>query len=128
MLPSEFELLKHILDEISFVLKATAGKDKESVIDDPVLSRAIIRSLEIIGEVCTKLDPDFKATYPHIEWRKMSGTRNRLIHDYFGVDYDIVWDIIITKLPVLNDDIQEVFDKNQQELNIISFQLPINIT
>src|SRR5882757_4747781 len=111
MLPSELELLKHIADEIAFVLNTTAGKDKETVINDPVLSRALIRSLEIIGEACTKLDPDFKILHPHIEWRKMSGTRNRLIHDYFGVDYDIVWDIIINKLPTLNDDIAEILNE-----------------
>jgi uncharacterized protein with HEPN domain len=111
---SDLELLKHILDEISFVLTATAGKDKETVISDPVLSRAVIRSLEIIGEACTKLDPDFKAIHPHIEWRKLSGTRNRLIHDYFGVDYDIVWDIIVTKLPALDEGIREIITGNQQ--------------
>ena len=44
----------------------------------------------------------------------MSGTRNRLIHDYYGVDYDIVWDIIITKLPTLNDDIREIVDETSQ--------------
>nr|WP_197492249.1 HepT-like ribonuclease domain-containing protein [Arachidicoccus sp. BS20] len=54
MLPSNLELLKHIADEISFVLKATDGKDKETVINDPVLSRAVIRSLEIIGEASNK--------------------------------------------------------------------------
>lgn len=112
MLPSELELLKHIVDEITFVLNATEGKDKDTVINDPVLSRAIIRSLEIIGEACTKLDPDFKSLHPHIEWRKMSGTRNRLIHDYFGVDYDIVWDIISAKLPSLNDDIVDIINEN----------------
>ena len=111
MLPSELELLKHIADEIAFVLNTTEGKDKDTVINDPVLSRAIIRSLEIIGEACTKLDPDFKAHHPHIEWRKMSGTRNRLIHDYFGVDYDIVWDIIVSKLPTLNDDIEDIINE-----------------
>ena len=111
MLPSELELLKHITDEIAFVLSTTEGKDKETVVNDPVLSRAIIRSLEIIGEACTKLDPDFKALHPHVEWRKMSGTRNRLIHDYFGVDYDIVWDIIISKLPSLNDDIEDIINE-----------------
>lgn len=108
MLPSELELLRHILDETAFVLKVTEGKTKSTVIDDPILSRAIIRSLEIIGEASAKLDPDFTALHPQIEWRKMSGTRNRLIHDYFGVDYDIVWDIILSKLPSLNDDISEI--------------------
>jgi len=50
--------------------------------------------------------------YPHIEWRKMSGTRNRVIHDYFGVDYDIVWDIITTKLPQLEIDISNIISLN----------------
>jgi len=108
MSPSDLELLKHISDEVTFVLNSTEGKEKEAVINDPVLSRAIIRSLEIVGEACSKLHPDFKALYPHIEWRKMSGTRNRLIHDYFGVDYDIVWDIIVSKLPTLIDDIEDI--------------------
>jgi uncharacterized protein with HEPN domain len=112
MLPSNLELLRHILDEVTFVLDATEEKDKDEVISDPLLSRAIIRSLEIIGEACTKLDPDFKALYPQIEWRKMAGTRNRLIHDYFGVDYDIVWDIIISKLPALKENIEEIINAN----------------
>ncbi|HMI03362.1 MAG TPA: HepT-like ribonuclease domain-containing protein [Pedobacter sp.] len=112
MLPSSIELVKHILDEVSFILTTVKGKDKESVIGDPVLSRAIIRSLEIVGEASTKLDPEFKAAYPHIEWRKMANTRHRLIHDYFGVDYDIVWDIITTKLPDLETDIQSIISEN----------------
>lgn len=112
MLPSSIELVKHIFDEVSFILNAVKGKDKESVVNDPVLSRAIIRSLEIVGEASTKLDPEFKATYPHIEWRKMANTRHRLIHDYFGVDYDIVWDIITTKLPDLELDIKSIILEN----------------
>lgn len=109
-MPSNLELLRHILDETDFVLGTTHGKDKDDVIYDPLLSRAIIRSLEIIGEACTKLDPDFKALHPQIEWRKMAGTRNRLIHDYFGVDYDIVWDIIVSKLPLLKENVEEIID------------------
>lgn len=112
MLPSNIELRKHILEETSFILDSTGGKVKEDVINDPILSRALIRSLEIIGEASTKLDPDFKALYPHVEWRKMSGTRNRLIHDYFGIDYDIVWDIIISKLPDLKDEITDIISLN----------------
>lgn len=111
MLPSNIELLRHIADEISFVLHSTKDKNKQIVIEDPILSRALIRSLEIIGEACTKLDPDFKVKNPHVEWRKMSG-RNRLIHDYFGVDYDIVWDIVLNKLPNLEYNIQKIISEN----------------
>lgn len=112
MFPSNIELLKHILEETTFVLEATHGKIKEDVIKDPILSRALIRSLEIIGEASNKIDPDFKLLYPHMEWRKMSGTRNRLIHDYFGIDYDIVWDIIINKLPDLKENIFEILSEH----------------
>jgi len=109
MYASNLELLRHIQDEVNFVLKVTDAKEKDEVINDEILCRAIIRSLEIIGEAATKLDIEFKDKYPPIEWKKMAGTRNRLIHDYFGVDYDIVWNIIQTKLPDLQYDIAEIF-------------------
>ncbi|MHA4894013.1 HepT-like ribonuclease domain-containing protein [Pedobacter sp. PWIIR3] len=112
MLLSNIELLRHIVDEVIFVLKATENKDKDQFTNDPILSRAVIRSLEIIGEATTKLDPDFKINNPHVEWRKMANTRHRLIHDYFGVDYEIVWDIIISKLPQLHIDIAEIIQSN----------------
>ena len=112
MLPSNIELLNHILDEVSFVLNVVRGKEKDFVINDPVLSRAIIRSLEIIGEASAKVDPDFKLEHAEVEWRKMSNTRNRLIHDYFGVDYDIVWDIITSKFPDLELAIQSIISEN----------------
>jgi uncharacterized protein with HEPN domain len=81
-----------------------------SVVNDPVLCRAIIRSLEIVGEAATKVSDEFKAAHPCIEWKKMAATRNRLIHDYFGVDYDIVWNIIQTKLPDLQDNIWDILN------------------
>jgi len=99
-------------EEVSFILNAVKEKNRDLVVDDPVLSRAIIRSLEIIGEASTKIDDEFKAIYPNVEWRKMSNTRNRLIHDYFGVDYDIVWDIIVSKLPDLEAEIQAIISEN----------------
>ncbi|RZL60234.1 MAG: DUF86 domain-containing protein [Pedobacter sp.] len=112
MLLSNIELLRHILDETTFILDAVEEKSDEQIVNDPILSRAIIRSLEIIGEASTKIDIDFRTLHPHIEWRKMSGTRNRLIHDYFGVDYDIVLDIIKSKLPNLQYDIAQIISSS----------------
>jgi uncharacterized protein with HEPN domain len=105
---SNLELLRHIEEEIGFILQHTAGKSKGEVFADAVLSRAIVRSLEIIGEASRKIDTAFKEKHPQIEWRKMAGTRDRLIHDYFGVDNDIVWDIIETKLPQLQKDVSAI--------------------
>ncbi|MCX3263460.1 HepT-like ribonuclease domain-containing protein [Pedobacter agri] len=108
MLASNIELVKHILDEINFILQQTYSKSKEQATLDPVLSRALIRSLEIIGEASSKLDQEFRSLHPHIEWRKITNTRNKLIHEYFGVDYDIVWDIITNKLPNLKVFLEEI--------------------
>lgn len=112
MLNSNLELLRHIKDEVDFVLSYTAGKSQEEVMDDEVLCRAIIRSLEIIGEASKKLDEDFKSDHQEIEWKKMARTRDRVIHHYFGVDYDIVWDIIQSKLPDLQERIDNIISSS----------------
>lgn len=59
---------------------------------DETLRRAFVRSLEITGEATKKVPDDFRAAFPDVEWRAMAGMRDRLIHDYFGVDFELVWD------------------------------------
>ena len=105
---SHRDLLMHILDETNFLLKATAGRSQAEISQDEVLSRAVIRSLEIIGEASKRLDNAFREQHPQIEWKKMAGTRDKLIHDYFGVDYEILWDIFENKLPILKDTIERI--------------------
>ena len=73
-----------------------------------MLCRAVVRSIEIIGEASKKIDEEFKSTHIHIEWKKMAGARDKLIHDYFGIDYDIVWDIIQNKIPDLDHFLNEL--------------------
>lgn len=92
-----------MLDEIDYVMSQLPGKDFESFAADPTLKRAFVRSIEIIGEAAKKLPDNIKTTHPEIEWRKVTGIRDRLIHGYFGVDYRIVWDVATTKLPGLRD-------------------------
>jgi uncharacterized protein with HEPN domain len=98
---SPLEYIRHILDEIEYILSRTSETDFHSFLNDETLKRAFVRSLEIIGEATKKIPNDVKAMQPDIEWRKVSGMRDRLIHDYFGVDYTIVWDVAINKLPDL---------------------------
>ena len=112
MWDSNFELVRHIFDECKFIITHTQGKTENQVLDDKVLVKALERSIEIIGEATKKIDDEFKSIHPHIEWRKMAGTRDHLIHHYFGVDYDILWDIIENKIPELHQSIKEILDKN----------------
>jgi uncharacterized protein with HEPN domain len=72
--------------------------------------RAIVRSLEIIGEATKNIPVDFKLNWSGIEWKQMSGMRDRLIHDYFGVDYQIVWDVVRNKIPGLKDSIERILN------------------
>jgi uncharacterized protein with HEPN domain len=108
---SPLEYLKHILDETTFILKYTSKISKDAFIQDEVLSKAVVRSIEIIGEASKQINDDFKFKYADIEWRKMSATRNILIHVYFGIDYDILWDIISNKIPVLHQQVSDILKK-----------------
>lgn len=99
----DIELLKHIQEETAFILNHTENLSREEYLTDEVLCRASIRSLEIIGEASKKLSNDFKNQHSKIEWKKIAGTRDKLIHDYYGIDYDIVWDILTSKIMELHN-------------------------
>jgi uncharacterized protein with HEPN domain len=104
MSASNFELVRHMLIESEFIIEHVQGKSKNEVLSDEVLCRALVRSLEIIGEAAKKIDEEFKSDYPQIEWKKMAGTRDKLIHHYFGIDYDIVEN----KIPDMVDFLREI--------------------
>jgi uncharacterized protein with HEPN domain len=75
---------------------------------DETLRRAFVRSLEIIGEAAKHVPADFRAQHPRVEWRAMAGMRDRLIHDYFGVDFELVWDVVRERVPTLRAQIAAV--------------------
>ena len=111
------ELIRHILDENDYILAQIPNTDFDSFVKNATLKRAFVRSIEIIGEASKKLPEDVKSKQPDIEWRKVAGMRDRLIHDYFGVDYTIVWDVATTKLPDLREKLQSLLEtivKRQQ--------------
>ncbi|ELS05646.1 hypothetical protein Xen7305DRAFT_00053960 [Xenococcus sp. PCC 7305] len=94
--------LQHILHETEYLLLTSKDLSKDSFLGDETLKRAFSRSLEIIGEAVKQLPDSFRQQYPEIEWRKMAGMRDKLIHQYFGVDYDIVWDVVVNEIPILH--------------------------
>jgi uncharacterized protein with HEPN domain len=102
------EYFQHILDETTYLLSSSHGLDKATFMQDETLKRAYVRSIEIIGEASKQLPAPIRQKYPAVDWRAMAGMRDRLIHGYFGVDYDIVWDVVINKIPVLDRDIRQI--------------------
>lgn len=105
MPPSNLEFLNHIEDEIRFCLKEMEHLSYEEFISDEKLMRAVVRSLEIIGEASKKISRELKAKYPKLEWKSISGMRDRLIHHYFGVDYEVVYRTITLDLPLFHESI-----------------------
>lgn len=110
MSPSLLDFLRHILEECNYILSVSEGKTKDVVLNNPTLQRSVVRSLEIIGEAAKKLDEEFRNQHPHIEWKKIAGTRDMMIHHYFGIDYDIVWEIVTNKIPELQHYIQKIIE------------------
>jgi uncharacterized protein with HEPN domain len=72
---------------------------------------AVVRNLQIIGEASKKVSPETRAASPDLPWRDMAGMRDRVVHDYFGVSLDIVWDVVENHLPVLRESVQKLLQK-----------------
>ncbi|NOG98444.1 MAG: DUF86 domain-containing protein [Ignavibacteriae bacterium] len=100
--------LQHIVDEINFIVNETKDLSCEEFIESELYTRAVSRSIEIIGEAIKNLSDDFRNLHPQIEWKKLAQMRDKIIHHYFGVDYEIIWNVITTKLPAVKDEIQKI--------------------
>ncbi len=92
-------LVGDILDSASRIIIYTEGLTFEDFSKDSKTVDAVIRNFEIIGEAANRLPEEFRDRYPDIDWRRIRGFRNRIVHDYFGIDYSIVWLIKETFLP-----------------------------
>ena len=90
---------------MDFLTENSANFDMQDLMTDKVLSRACLKSLEIIGEASRSISEDFKRVHPEIPWRQMTGMRNKLVHHYFGVDWEIVDDVLKNELPDLRSNI-----------------------
>ncbi len=101
-------LVDDIIESGEKVIRYTAGLTLEQFLADDKTIDAVIRNFEIIGEAANRLQDDFKDKHPDIDWHKIRGFRNRIVHDYMGIDYSIVWEIKASFLPTLISRLQEL--------------------
>ena len=85
---------------------------KDEFLQDETLKCAIVRSLEIIDQATKKIPADFKYNWNSVQWKNMAGMRYKLIHDYIGKNYSIVWDMVMNKIPELYPQIVEIIKSN----------------
>lgn len=101
-------LVGDIIDSGNKILQYTLNQTFEEFTSDSKTIDAVIRNFEIIGEAANRLTDEFKDKHPHIDWHRIRGFRNRIVHDYFGIDYSIVWQIKETFLPDLLENLRQL--------------------
>jgi uncharacterized protein with HEPN domain len=103
--------LRHIIDAIQRIEKYTKNLNQDQFTANYLVQDGVIRQIEIIGEPAKRVSNQLRNNTSHIPWKDIVGMRNKLIHDYFGVDVDAVWDTVVRDIPGLKQDIQELINK-----------------
>ena len=107
----DMESLSDIKEAVRRIGLYIEEMDYEEFLQDTKTQDAVVRNLEILGEATKNISAGLKEGYPQIPWKKLAGVRDRLIHHYFGVNYDIVWVIIKEELPEIISQVEEILDK-----------------
>jgi uncharacterized protein with HEPN domain len=106
-------ILEDILESANKILEYTKGFSFQEFSIDVKTIDAVIRNFEIIGEATNLLPDELKERYPEIDWYRIRGFRNRVVHDYFGVDINILWNITINQIPELVTSISRIISERQ---------------
>lgn len=102
--------LRHIIDAIERIEEYCQGVSSQKFLKNKMVAAAVVRELEIIGEAARNVSREFRKANAEIPWEQMTGTRNRLIHEYFGVDLEIVWQTVEQDLPNLKAMIKNILE------------------
>ena len=100
--------LRDILEAIRKIEKYTESINFEEFRNSELIQDGVVRNLEIIGEAVKNIPEDIKRNNPDVEWRKIAGLRDILVHAYFGIDVEVVWDIVKNKVPELKEKIEKI--------------------
>ncbi len=115
MYKNYIDLLRHILAECDYIVSViTPGMTQDEMLRNETLKRAVVRSLEIIGEATKKIPADIKLRWNDISWKNMAGMRDRLIHDYMGINYYIVWDVVKNIIPEIREQVSTVIEESRK--------------
>lgn len=106
--------LRHVLDAISDIKRFMKGLTEEEFFENKEKQYAVLRALEIIGEATKNLSKEIKEEHPEIQWSDIAGMRDKLIHQYFGVNLNLVWETVQKNLPELEKQISEMLRKNNE--------------
>ncbi len=109
--------MHHILDEVSFLSRVVETHGVDAIESDETLERAVVRSLEVIGEAARNIPEDYRTKHPFIPWRKIVGLRNRLIHEYFAIDFEILKGILSDEISELRDAVVRALQEFGTEQN-----------
>ena len=110
----EIEFIGHIYDEVKFVISQTENITYEEFLNNEILKRAVVRALEIVGEATKNLSLDFRLKHNQVPWKFMAGMRDKLIHDYIGVDYKLVFQTSKENIPELHDFIKQILEEHKK--------------
>jgi len=107
--------ISHISDSIDNIESFSKDLSKEKFIKNKLRQSAIIRQLEIIGEATKNIPSEFRKKYPENEWSKIAGLRDKITHHYFGINLDIVWEVVEKEIPKLKENIKKIIEDLKEE-------------
>lgn len=118
MIKDNFTYLNHILTSINFIEEYSRGKKFDDLVANKMMQDAIIRQIEIIGEATSRISIVFKNEYPELPWVDMKDMRNKLIHNYFGVNIKHVWNVVAQDIRPLKLQVEKILNDNNIQINL----------